>query len=262
VSQDEALKNTVGVLSGVASAFLVNELFSKTVKSWSPKKRRVITGAVLCGGGVGVAALKNANTEDVRAPLLFSLGAAVTLGVDALCAPKSVYVHEPVEGEKGNEQDVEIARSLEPPLRPDVTPERADLLVGDPQRNLTKDFKLYQFACPRAGVPPLEYIPNVERLAKNLQVLKDFLGLDITFANGGTYRSPQFNASIGGAKNSMHMFAKAADIKVPGQTPAQVKAAIEALISRGMMEEGGLGIYNTFVHYDVRGHKSRWDERR
>jgi len=25
------------------------------------------------------------------------------------------------------------------------------------------------------------------------------------------------------------------------------------------MKEGGLGLYNTFVHYDIRGTKARWD---
>ena len=33
------------------------------------------------------------------------------------------------------------------------------------------------------------------------------------------------------------------------------------LIKEGKMKEGGIGIYSTFVHYDVRGWKARWDRR-
>ena len=36
---------------------------------------------------------------------------------------------------------------------------------------------------------------------------------------------------------------------------------IEALIELEYIPEGGLGIYNTFVHYDIRGYKARWDKR-
>lgn len=251
--EDKAIY-AVSFLSGVASTFLVNEILSRSIKSWSPNKRRTVTGLVLCGGGAGLSAAKYSTEGDFKTPLLFSSGALLSLGVDVLCAPKPFYVKEPTEGEP-----VKIEA---PPIKPEVTPDRTELITGDPQQNITKDFKLYQFACPQAGVPPEEYLPNVKLLADNLQVLKNRLGMDITFANGGVYRSPAFNSSIGGARNSMHMYAKAADIKVPSLTPAQVKATIEELISSGQMMQGGVGIYNTFVHYDVRGERARWDERK
>jgi len=54
------------------------------------------------------------------------------------------------------------------------------------------------------------------------------------------------------------MLAKAADIKVAGLTPTEVKAAIEALIAEGAMKKGGVGLYKTFTHYDVRGRNARW----
>jgi uncharacterized protein YcbK (DUF882 family) len=50
----------------------------------------------------------------------------------------------------------------------------------------------------------------------------------------------------------------AADIQVSKMTPEQVAKAIELLIAEGKMKEGGLGIYRTWVHYDVRGNKARW----
>jgi uncharacterized protein YcbK (DUF882 family) len=97
---------------------------------------------------------------------------------------------------------------------------------------------------------------NIITLAKNLQVLRDEVKRPITISSG--YRSPQHNASVGGAKNSRHILGDAADIKVQGMTPRQVADVIELLIKDGRMLEGGLGVYRTWVHYDTRGTKARW----
>jgi len=122
--------------------------------------------------------------------------------------------------------------------------------------NLTKNFTLKEFSCPVGGEPTGELRQNVEKLAKNLQVLRDSIGKPITIISG--YRSPAYNAKIDGAKQSQHMFARAGDIKVAGMTPVQVYEAILKLIKEGKIEDGGLGLYTTFVHYDVRGVKARW----
>jgi len=45
---------------------------------------------------------------------------------------------------------------------------------------------------------------------------------------------------------------------VDGMTPQEVADLIEELISQGKMKEGGLGRYNTFTHYDIRGYNARW----
>ncbi|MGV4419604.1 hypothetical protein ACQ1QE_10610 [Ornithobacterium rhinotracheale] len=54
------------------------------------------------------------------------------------------------------------------------------------------------------------------------------------------------------------MQGKAADIRVDGVTPERLASIIERLIYNGKMKQGGLGIYPTFVHYDIRGTKTRW----
>lgn len=61
-----------------------------------------------------------------------------------------------------------------------------------------------------------------------------------------------------GAKDSQHLQAKASDIRVEGVTPAQVQQTILKLIDQGKMKKGGVGIYETFVHYDVRGTLTQW----
>lgn len=121
---------------------------------------------------------------------------------------------------------------------------------------LTSNFNLAEFACKDGTPVPADLIPNVELLAKNLQVLRDHLGEPIHINSG--YRSPAHNAAVGGKKNSYHMKAMAADITCKSKTPKQLAAVIEKLIADKKMKQGGIGIYPGFVHYDVRGTKARW----
>jgi uncharacterized protein YcbK (DUF882 family) len=87
-------------------------------------------------------------------------------------------------------------------------------------------------------------------------VLRDAVGKSITITSG--YRSPQHNKKIGGAKDSQHVKGMAADIKVTGMTPKEVALVIEGLIESGKIKQGGIGIYSSWVHYDIRGIKARW----
>lgn len=122
--------------------------------------------------------------------------------------------------------------------------------------DLTANFSLSEFAC-RDGTPvPMEYRDNVRRLAENLQVLRDDLGAAIRVSSG--YRTLAYNRSIDSEDTSQHVLAKAADIIVTGHGPSEVHARILELISGGRMAQGGVGLYPTFVHYDVRGTPARW----
>ena len=121
---------------------------------------------------------------------------------------------------------------------------------------ITENFALSEFRCKDGTDVPEELMDNVTLLCENLQVLRDHIGKPIRVISG--YRSPKYNRRIGGARRSQHMTAKAADIKVKGMTPAEVKAAIVELIKEGKMMKGGIGLYTTFTHYDVRGRNARW----
>jgi uncharacterized protein YcbK (DUF882 family) len=99
-------------------------------------------------------------------------------------------------------------------------------------------------------------LPKVQELANNLQVLRDNLGSAISI--NIAYRPKWYELSKGRSGNSRHCLCEAADIKVQGFTTAQVRAKIEKLILSGEMIQGGIGKYNSFVHYDIRGIKARW----
>lgn len=121
---------------------------------------------------------------------------------------------------------------------------------------LTTSFKWEEFDCHDGSKVPREYWGNVRLLATNLEALRRKIGRPIVIVSG--YRSPGHNKKVGGAKGSQHLTASAADIKVPGIDPVQVKKEIEALIEGRIMTEGGVGLYPTWVHYDIRGTRARW----
>jgi len=121
---------------------------------------------------------------------------------------------------------------------------------------LSKNFSLWEFKCKDGTAVPDDLMDNVKLLCENLQVLREYIGKPIRVISG--YRSPKYNRRIGGAKRSQHMVAKAADIKITGMTPKEVKDTIIMLIKDGKMMKGGIGLYRTFTHYDVRGRNARW----
>lgn len=124
---------------------------------------------------------------------------------------------------------------------------------------MTKNFKRQEFNCKCGCDMPLEVYENVIKLAGQLQTLRDYVGRPIKI--NSAYRCPKHNKKIGGSKTSQHLLGKAADITVQSLKPAEVFIIIEDLIDMGEMLQGGLGLYDTFVHYDIRKIKSRWDAR-
>lgn len=122
---------------------------------------------------------------------------------------------------------------------------------------LTKNFSSEEFDCKDGTKVPVKYHGNLLRLAENLQVLRDYLGVPVTITGSG-YRTPSHNRKVGGAPESKHLTAEAGDINAKGYTPKQLAEVIEKLISEGKMLQGGIGIYPNFVHYDIRGTRARW----
>lgn len=127
-------------------------------------------------------------------------------------------------------------------------------------KRLTKNFNQSEFDCRDGSIMPVDVFENITELAENLQVLRDFLDVPIKVNSG--YRSPEYNALVNGAKKSQHLLGNAGDIVIGGLQPFQVADVIMELIGQGKMKQGGIGIYNTFCHYDIRGTAARWDYRK
>src|SRR5210317_2039920 len=122
---------------------------------------------------------------------------------------------------------------------------------------LTDNFKLSEFESGDGAKMPDDVLENIKLLANELQLLRDYVDKPITVNSG--YRSAKYNQKIGGAEKSQHVLGKAADIKVKGFGSYRLYRLIDRLIREGKMREGGLGYYNNFVHYDIRGQRARWN---
>lgn len=121
---------------------------------------------------------------------------------------------------------------------------------------LTRNFHLSEFACRDGTQVPQRFMGNVTILAKQLQIIRDELGEAIHI--NSAYRHPEYNEKIGGAENSQHLTASAADITVKSKTPKQLKAIIEKMIKAKRLQIGGIGLYPGFLHVDIRPTRARW----
>lgn len=134
---------------------------------------------------------------------------------------------------------------------------------------MTKDFKLEEFIYSRfyeeAGVqdrviesykndPQIK--ENLQTLAEQLQIIRDEIKTPIRI--NIAYRPRWWELKRGRTGTSKHCLGKAADIYAPGLTILELYKVIEKLIKEDKIINGGLGLYNTFIHYDIRETPARW----
>lgn len=125
-------------------------------------------------------------------------------------------------------------------------------LEGD--KSLTSSFKVREFAC-NDGSDVILIHPDLPSVLQNI---RNQFGKPIIINSG--YRTPEYNKKVGGATRSQHCYGTAADIVVDGVSPASVAAAAEKALKE-MDYPGGIGLYKSFVHVDVRSNRYRWDQR-
>lgn len=115
-------------------------------------------------------------------------------------------------------------------------------------QKLSENFTVKEFACKDGSDPVLVSM----ELVYLLQAIRSYFGKAVTITSA--YRTPAHNQKEGGVAYSQHLYGMAADIKVSGIAPKKVAEYAETLLPNC----GGIGIYSTFVHIDVRKSKSRW----
>ena len=119
----------------------------------------------------------------------------------------------------------------------------------DGDKKLSTHFKVKEFAC-KDGSDAVLVAP---RLVMVLQSIRSHFGAAVTINSG--YRTPQYNTKVGGVAHSQHCYGTAADITVKGQKPAAVAAYARQI----MPDWGGVGVYDSFCHIDVREAKADWN---
>ena len=119
----------------------------------------------------------------------------------------------------------------------------------DGAKQLSRNFKVKEFASKDGSDP----IFISQELVELLQKIRTHFGKPVII--NSSYRTASHNKSVGGATYSQHLYGMAADIQVTGVSPKDVAAYAETLLPN----TGGIGIYSTFTHVDVRSVKSRWN---
>lgn len=88
-------------------------------------------------------------------------------------------------------------------------------------------------------------------LATAFEAVREAVGAPIII--GSAYRTPDYNARVGGAKNSQHVQGRALDLYPPkGWTLHSFYTAIRKVALSHTSPIHGLGRYPSFVHIDVR----------
>lgn len=118
-------------------------------------------------------------------------------------------------------------------------------LAADGDTYLSKNFRVREFRC-RDGT---DKILISKRLIELLQIIRDHFGAAVTINSG--YRTASHNAAVGGAPKSQHLYGRAADIVVTGQSAINVYNYVNSVLPQ---YTGGIGCYRSgnYVHVDVR----------
>ena len=118
------------------------------------------------------------------------------------------------------------------------------------EKRLSPHFRVREF---HSKHDPSDLVKVDERLLTLLENIRNHTGKPVHINSG--YRSPEYNATLKNASpRSQHCNGKAADIWVEEVTPRQIADIAECYLG----SSGGIGIYKTFTHVDVRTSCARW----
>lgn len=131
-----------------------------------------------------------------------------------------------------------------------MIPINAYSVKKDGTKALSANFKVKEFKC-NDGTDTVFIAPS---LVEVLQEARTYFKAPITITSA--YRTDSYNTKVGGATYSQHKYGTAADIIVKGKDPKTVYDWFDKKLNNS----GGVGLYKSFVHVDVREVKARWNE--
>ena len=116
--------------------------------------------------------------------------------------------------------------------------------------DISENFDRSEFACKCwCGFNTVD-----TELVAVVQDVRDHFNTTVTI--NSACRCPSHNASVGGSKNSQHLYSRAADVVVAGVAPNFVADYLEETYPG----KYGIGRYNTFTHVDTRTEgPARWE---
>ncbi len=122
----------------------------------------------------------------------------------------------------------------------------------NPTEKVSPHFGVWEFKCKDNS----RVIVLDKALVELLEIIRLHYNKPLHINSG--YRTVQYNASLkNSSPKSQHILGKAADIWLNDISPKQLYSWLDSSYPNSL----GIGIYDTFVHVDVREGKSRWDYR-
>ena len=131
------------------------------------------------------------------------------------------------------------------------------------RHRLSKHFVVEEFDCHDGTRVSKRDYNGLEYLCRTfLEPLRAKYGS--VHINSG-FRTAAYNRKIGGASQSMHIYTihdgndQAADITCRKGGPRDWHRTLNAIRQRERNGKGGLGLYGSFVHVDIRDYKADWN---
>jgi N-acetylmuramoyl-L-alanine amidase len=106
------------------------------------------------------------------------------------------------------------------------------------------------------ALPPEALWDNIGKTARMLEEIRERLGAPVRILS--CYRSPAYNACVGGATNSLHGRFNAIDWYCDAGTAADWHRVAQEVRRAHPEFAGGIGRYRGFCHVDTRGADSDW----
>ncbi len=130
------------------------------------------------------------------------------------------------------------------------------------RHRLSPHFTVEEFDCHDGTKVQKRDYAGLEYLCRTyLEPMRKKYGV-VTVLSG--FRTRAYNAKIGGASKSFHVYTEhdgndqAADIRCQRGNPVQWRSTLNWIRTNKRGGRGGLGLYGTFCHIDLRDYAANW----